>query len=347
MENQTHQELLSRIKGVLIGGAYGDAMGMPTEFWTHDHIKLRFPNGVEQLLPSQPDDFFGRTMSAGKITDDTINTIMIANMIIDSHGIINTGSYINQLIRWKNESKEAALVCGPSTLKALESIENGMSVEETGKLGTTNGAAMKISPIGILSDYRDLDSLINNVHTICKPTHNTSIAIQGASIIAGIISYAVSGGNDLNYMWDLAKEIANKAIHYGFQIPSASIIERMKLVKQLIKNCTIHEAIKNLYNIAGTGVETIETIPAVLAIVELSQGDPIISAKICASLGGDTDTIGAISTAICGGMNPNFEDSLIQELEHTNTINFDKLSRNLYDFSPFRNFFKSVNKYMD
>lgn len=336
MENEMYQELLSRIKGVLVGGAYGDAMGMPTEFWTHEHIKLRFPNGIENLLSSQPDDFFGRTMSAGKITDDTINTMMIADMIIDNHGIINTESYINQLIRWKNESKEAALVCGPSTMKALESIEKGMSVEETGKLGTTNGAAMKISPIGIISDFHDLDSLINNVHMICKPTHNTSIAIQGASIIAGIISYAVSGGNDLEYMWDLAREIAKKAKNYGFQIPSASIIERMKLVKQIIKDCTINEAIKNLYEIAGTGVETIETIPSVLAIVELSQGNPMISAKICASLGGDTDTIGAISTAICGGMNPNFDDSLINKLENTNEINFDELSRKLYHLSPFR-----------
>lgn len=338
MDYQKQQDLLLRIKGVFIGGAYGDAMGMPTEFWTYEHIKRKFPNGIEHFIPSQPDDFFGRNMAAGSITDDTINTIMIANMIIEHHGIIHTESYIKQLIKWKRESKEAALVCGPSTLKALDSIEKGISVEETGKLGTTNGAAMKISPIGIISDYRDLDSLISNVHTICKPTHNTSIAIQGASIIAGIISYAVSGGDDLNYMWELAEEIANKAMHCGFQIPSASIIERMKLVKCLIRNCTIQEATKNLYDIAGTGVETIETIPAVLAIVELSQSDPNVSAKICASLGGDTDTIGAISTAICGAMKPNFEDSIIQSLENTNTINFEELSRKLYNYSPFRNF---------
>lgn len=334
MENIKYQEVILRIKGVLIGGAYGDAMGMPTEFWTHDHIKSRFPNGVEHLLPSQPDDFFGRTMSAGKITDDTINTIMIVNMIIDNHGIINTESYINQLIRWKNESKEAALVCGPSTLKALESIEKGVSVEETGKLGTTNGSAMKISPIGIISDFHDLDSLINNVSMICKPTHNTSIAIQGASIVAGIVSYAVFGGSDLDRMWGLAEEIAKKSMNSGFQIPSASIIERMKLVRQIIKDCSMEESIKNLYEIAGTGVETIETIPAVLAIVELSQGDPMISAKISASLGGDTDTIGAISTAICGGMNPDFDNSLVYKLENTNDINFDELSRKLFELSP-------------
>lgn len=335
MKSEIDKELYLRIRGVLIGGAYGDAMGMPTEFWTREHIRTKFPQGVDKLLPSQTDDFFGRTMPAGEITDDTINTMMIANMIVKNHGVINTQSYINQLIKWKNESKVAALVCGPSTLKALEAIEGGMSVEVTGKLGTTNGAAMKISPIGIISDYRDLDTLINNVSMICKPSHNTSIAIQGASIVSGVVSYVVSGGNNMNEMWNLAEEVAERAINCGFQIPSASLVERMKLAKQVISHCTTDEAMKNLYEIIGTGVETIETIPSVLAIVELSKGDPIASAKISASLGGDTDTIGAISTAICGGMNPDFDDLLVQNLESTNNLNFDELSGKLYLLSPF------------
>ncbi|WP_312426880.1 ADP-ribosylglycohydrolase family protein [Lacrimispora sp.] len=334
MKSEIDKELYLRIRGVLIGGAYGDAMGMPTEFWTQEHINLRFPKGIEELLPSQADDFFGRTMSAGEITDDTINTMMIAKMIIENHGIINTESYINQLIKWKNESKVAALVCGPSTLKALEAIERGVSVEETGKLGTTNGAAMKISPIGIISDYRDMDSLINNVSMICKPSHNTSIAIQGASIVAGIVSYVVSGGNDIEKIWNLAEEITGRALSRGFQIPSASIVQRMKLAKKMIRNCTMPEALKNLYEVIGTGVETIETIPSILAIIELSGGDPMISAKLCASIGGDTDTIGAIATGICGGMNPNFNDSLIKDLERTNNLNFDELSNELYLLSP-------------
>lgn len=335
MKSEIDQELFLRIRGVLVGGAYGDAMGMPTEFWTQEHIRAEFPQGVDKLFPSQTDDFFGRTMQAGEITDDTINTMMIANMIVDNHGAINTESYINQLVKWKNESKIAALVCGPSTLKALEAIERGVSVEVTGKLGTTNGAAMKISPIGMISDYHDVDALIHNVSMICKPSHNTSIAIQGAGIVAGMVSYVVAGGNNINEMWGLAEEIAAKALHCGFQIPSASLVERMKLARKIISHCTMAEAMKNLYEMIGTGVETVETIPSVLAIVELSKGDPIVSAKICASLGGDTDTIGAISTAICGGMNPHFDDLLVRNLESRNNLSFDELSGKLVLLSPF------------
>lgn len=335
MKNGVDKELYLRIKGVLIGGAYGDAMGMPTEFWTQEHIQVRFPRGIEELLPSQEDDFFGRTMAAGEITDDTINTMMIAKMIIENHGMINTERYINQLIQWKNESDIAALVCGPSTLKALEAIERGISVEETGKFGTTNGAAMKISPIGMITDYRDIDALIQKVSMICKPSHNTSIAIQGASIVAGIVSYVVSGGKDIERIWNLAEGIAGQALNHGFRLPSASIVQRMKLAKKIIRNCTITEALENLYEVIGTGVETIETIPSVLAVIEISKGDPMLAAKLSASLGGDTDTIGAIATGICGGMNPNFSDSLIKDLERTNHLNFDELSIALSLLSPF------------
>ncbi|TQI67435.1 ADP-ribosylglycohydrolase family protein [Clostridium sp. KNHs216] len=335
MKTEKNTALYSRIKGVLIGGAYGDAMGMPTEFWTQEHIRSRFPQGIDGFLPSQPDDFFGRSMSAGEITDDTINTVMIADMIAENHGTINTESYLKRLIAWKNESEVAALVCGPSTLKALEAIERGVSVEVTGKLGTTNGAAMKISPVGILSDYRRPDALIGSVSAICKPSHNTSIAIQGASVVAAMVSYAVSGGNDIPTMWELAEEISVRAKPSGFQIPSASLTERMKLAKQLIQNRTAAEAMKKLYDVVGTGVETIETIPSVLAVIKLSEGDPLASAKISASLGGDTDTIGAISTAICGGMNPGFPDSLVRELENVNHLDFDRLSSRLHPFSPY------------
>jgi ADP-ribosylglycohydrolase len=334
-EADIDKDLYLRIRGVLIGGAYGDAMGMPTEFWTQKFIRAKFPQGVDTLLPSQAEDFFGRTMKAGEITDDTINTMMIANMIIENHGIINTESYIKELIKWKNESKVAALVCGPSTLKALEAIERGVSLEVTGKLGTTNGAAMKISPVGIISDYRNLDALIDKVSMICKPSHNTSIAIQGASIVAGMVSYAVSGGTDMDEMWNMAEQISVQSANRGFQIPSASLVERMKLAKQGIRNCTMAQAMNHLYEVVGTGFETIETIPSVLAVVELSKMNPIVSAKISASLGGDTDTIGALATAICGGINPNFSNSLVQELENTNNLCFDKLSGSLYPLSPF------------
>jgi ADP-ribosylglycohydrolase len=37
-------------------------------------------------------------------------------------------------------------------------------------------------------------------------------------------------------------------------------------------------------------------------MVQLAQTDPTRCAVLCANLGGDTDTIGAMATAICGAL---------------------------------------------
>ena len=50
------------------------------------------------------------------------------------------------------------------------------------------------------------------------------------------------------------------------------------------------------------GTSTIESVPCAIALVELAQTDPNRCAVLCANLGGDTDTIGAMATAICGAL---------------------------------------------
>lgn len=56
---------------------------------------------------------------------------------------------------------------------------------------------------------------------------------------------------------------------------------------------------QKIYNVIGCGTMTSESVPAALAIAYYAK-DPNRCALICANLGGDTDTIGAMATAICG-----------------------------------------------
>ena len=58
--------------------------------------------------------------------------------------------------------------------------------------------------------------------------------------------------------------------------------------------------VAELYHTLGAGMDTIESVPAALALVECAQGDPRHCAVLAANLGGDTDTIGAMATAVCG-----------------------------------------------
>ncbi|MGS4821303.1 ADP-ribosylglycohydrolase family protein, partial [Raoultella terrigena] len=66
---------------------------------------------------------------------------------------------------------------------------------------------------------------------------------------------------------------------------------------------------------------------------ELAGTDPNRCAVLCANLGGDTDTIGAMATAICGALNgiSAIDSRLKARLDEVNRLDFtryaDALSR--------------------
>lgn len=322
-----------KIWGVLAGGALGDAMGMPTECWSQEKIRQKFPQGVNKLIASNEQDVFGRQLAAGAITDDTLNVLMILAMIKKNQGKIRVEDYLAELREWNENSVVSSFVSGPSTLKALDKIAQGVPIEETGITGTTNGASMKIAPIGLISDYHDLPSLVKNVAEICLPTHNTKIAIAGASAVAAAISYTVRGGRSIAEIWSLAFEAIDVAKDYGHDFPSASLIFRMNQGRKILRQEKSEELIlRRLYEEIGTGMETIETIPSAFVIVELAQGDPLKAARLSAALGWDTDTIGAISCAICGGMNPELPKEMISQIEAVNQLDFHRLVEEVAPF---------------
>lgn len=224
-----------KIWGVLAGGALGDALGMPTECWSQEKIRQQFPNGVTTLVSSNVGDVFGRQLDAGAITDDTINVLMIISMIKKNQGKIRVTDFVQELRDWNDNSPVSAFVSGPSTLKALEKIAKGVPIEETGVTGTTNGAAMKIAPIGLISDYHNLAGLVKNVAEICLPTHNTKIAIAGASAVAAAVSYTVRGGDSIEEIWQLAYEAIEDAKIYGHDFPSASLTFRMNQARKILQ----------------------------------------------------------------------------------------------------------------
>lgn len=239
--------------------------------------------------------------------------------------------YVAELVEWNANSGVSEFVSGPSTLRALKQISEGVPITKTGISGTTNGASMKIAPIGIIANYEDMEDLVSKVHQICLPTHNAKIAIQGASAVAAAISYVVRGGNIVEKIWELAYEAIEIASNYGYDFPSASLKFRMDKAREIIGEETEPAtALKRLYEEIGSGMETIETIPCAFAIVELAKGDPVEAAKLSACIGWDTDTIGAISAGICGGMSPAIPESYIEIIERVNNINLTQVSEDLY-----------------
>src|SRR5581483_5259622 len=94
---------------------------------------------------------------------------------------------------------------GPSTKRAVEAVLAGTPPAEAGSAGTTNGAAMRIAPVGVavpLPHARTtavaftgnwLSALVDQVVRASYVTHNTGIALAGAAAVAAAVSAGVGG----------------------------------------------------------------------------------------------------------------------------------------------------------
>ena len=324
---------LNRITGVLEGVALGDAMGMPTEVRSQTNIWRMHPNGIRKLLPSEGGSPYSRDLPAGSVTDDTINTILLAKMLIKNHGQVDVNYFVHELENWLDDSSLAQYVAGPSTTNAIKKIEKGIPIEQAGITGTTNGAAMKIAPIGIAYDYRQPEKLVQAVYQICLPTHNTHIAIAGACAVAATVSYVVRGGEDLTEIWQIACDFISQGEKLGFDFPSADLKIKLKKAREIVNQVqTKKELLQRLYAEIGSGMEMIETIPCVFSIIAFTHGDPWQTVQLTSIIGWDTDTIGAIAGGICGGMHPELlPQKMIEQIKYVNEIDFLAIAEQLHE----------------
>ena len=60
------------------------------------------------------------------------------------------------------------------------------------------------------------------------------------------------------------------------------------------------QVIDTVYRLVGTSLATQESVPAAFAVAAAVPDDPWLACRIAASLGGDSDTIAAMTGAICG-----------------------------------------------
>ena len=118
------------------------------------------------------------------------------------------------------------------------------------------------------------------------------------------------------------------AVTLGEPTWAASIKDRLLNVLDKAKDCADPDKFSLLvYNLVGTGTMTSESVTAALAIAYYCQ-DVEKAAFLCANMGGDTDTIGAMACAICGAFNglSSVKSDTISYLEKTNNINFADLA---------------------
>ncbi|RLM23453.1 hypothetical protein BIY29_10640 [Brenneria alni] len=322
----------NRIAGALYGQMLGDAMGMPSELWPRTRIKTHF-GWIDHFLPGPADNIAACYFQCAEYTDDTAMAIALADALIECEGRIDPTVIGKHILAWAlSIGAFEKNILGPTSKTALTALRQGTDIRELENNGVTNGAAMRVAPLGCLLPGRSLNNFISDVALASSPTHKSDVAVAGAAVIAWAISKGIEGASTWRSIRDKLPVVAQAAQNRRITTYSASMASRIELALDTVKHVDGTErAMKRIYDLIGTGTEAIESVPAAIAMVELAQTDPNRCAILCANLGGDTDTIGAMATAICGAIHgvTSIAPHLKQQLDSANGIDIDYYSREL------------------
>lgn len=148
----------SKIQGMVIGGAIGDAAGKPVETWTPEKILEVHPDGinVSKYLPPIGHKWFKEEdHPPGTTTDDTQLGAATMRGFIEGHNEAvaanNFDEYHHAIARQHVEAfQKTTDGWGNTTRDAVRNICNGIKWKNSGKAlnfgGTGNGVPMKVSP---------------------------------------------------------------------------------------------------------------------------------------------------------------------------------------------------------
>ena len=330
---------LSRAYGAFAGLALGDALGMPTQAMSPEQIRAVYGR-VTGLVDGDASQPYAPGMPAGSVTDDTEQALLIASLLVRGGGsssgrvALDAGDFSHALLSWEDSMIERGSLdlLGPSTKAALERVRAGDDPLTVGGLGTTNGAAMRVTPIGIAVSTADPEVFADAVWSSCQVTHATRQGFQSAALVAAAVSLALdwpeASASDMTTLLWKAVSYVDSLPERGAWTPDPDVVAATRRAMQLVAN-PASSSLECLVEQIGTSVASAHAIPMAFALL---ARDPSPRALLDATnLGGDTDTIGAIAGAILGSVLgvEAFDPAMLTQVELTSHLDLPSIALEL------------------
>jgi ADP-ribosylglycohydrolase len=320
-----------RARGALYGLAIGDALGMPTQLMSQEDVAACF--GLIDGFREPPEDHpIAAGLPVGSVTDDTEQALLVADALLLGGGHINSEDLARRLIVWAERARERGSLdlLGPSSSAAVAAAVAGGPLDEVGRFGATNGAAMRIAPVGLIISTDDLDDLVDLVVEASRVTHHTGVAIAGAAAVAAAVSGGI-GGASVAEATALGIKAAELGQRRGEWVAGAAVARRIAWAIGLIDTDDHDHSVCDVIELVGTSLATQESVPAAFAMLALHPDDPWQACLTAASLGGDSDTIAAMVGAIagaCHGMDAWPLDA-VETVRKTNQLDLEIIAEKL------------------
>jgi len=293
--------LQERARGVLLGLACGDALGRPVEFKSADQIAAERGTVTEMLghgTHRQP---------AGTITDDTEMALCIARSLAD-HGEFVPEDVADRFVSWY---QSGPFDIGMMTADAIHQLNAGASWDEAGQTvwehrregqNAGNGSVMRCAPYA-LAYHDDPATLISVSRDSSAITHYDPRCQFGCAILNLTIANLLGDRSDplQSALTRVEADSPDELVTALAALPDAGSTPDLQT--------------------SGYVVSTLQT-----ALYHGLTADSTRRAIIDAvNLGGDADTIGAITGAIAGARHgpeslPSAWLNVIDEREELETL---------------------------
>ena len=310
------------VRGCLLGGAVGDALGYPVEFDSENELRRTYGEGGIQAC--EKDERTGKAL----FSDDTQMTLFTANAILFGQtrgctrgiggrpsmyiGTAYSEWYLTQTKRFSEvQAEKAYRMCwllevpelyhrrapGTTCMMAIENIIAGQPVENHSK---GCGGVMRVAPMGLIRvwDSMTIEEVDLEAGELAKVTHKHPLGYQSAAALAHIVHRSVfdrRGDSLKDIVLDAAAFVAKL---YADEQPYA---EQQKALLELAVSLSENDApdIDNIHRL-GEGWVGEEALAIAVYCALRHQND--FSACVIAAVNhkGDSDSTGAIAGNILG-----------------------------------------------
>lgn len=306
-----HHTLAARCAGSMLGAAYGDSLGAPTEFMRWPEIAARYgEGGITALAADNP---FG----PGAITDDTQMALAVAAGLLEAHtpGTIDLGEALaRHFARWWafQQLPGEARAPGGTCLAAGRLLADGVGFEvaamraAAGELSKGAGATMRVHPVGLVYGG-DLEALQRAARLSASITHPHPAAAAAAYGQALLVAYAAAGDDPA----DIARELPHMMAVEGEEGLGARLQAAVDL-----HDVSRHLPTRQLLNaVDPDGGWTADGALALVVATCLRHGEDWHAGVVAAAnIDGDSDTVAAMVGAVLGAAHPDQVQARAAEL---------------------------------
>ncbi len=275
----------SRFVGSLLGCAFGDVLGAPVEMQSRAEILQQHPGLLRDFISSE------RGLGFGCYTDDTEMTLALARSLIRSSGVDGVDCAAAYA-----ESFSPQRGYGRSAVQVLTALQQGADWRQTGTMlfaegSFGNGGAMRIAPIGLLYGQQDYLLLYAKVKAAVWMTHTHAEGIDAALLQARAIGLLLAAEKIPD-----REKFLEQLLWYA---PESIFNGKLELLATLLAQQAGAAQVAETF---GCGVRSRESWPPALWAALRYIDDPEEAIIQAVNLGGDTDTVAAMTGALVGAL---------------------------------------------